>query len=130
MVRFFLILWLTLFAALSPAYAADDEAVPQFIKFPAIITNIIDGIHITGLVSVTVQVHVDNKMALRRLEQARPKLQDCFTRTVIDLAQIYIDPYRPLPWSIMTRELQHAADIAMPKEKMRVLVVDASTRPT
>ncbi len=114
----------------SPARAADNEAVPQFLKFPAIITNIVDGVRITGLVSVTIEVHVDNKSVLRRLELSRPLLQDSFTRTVIDLAQTYIEPYRPLPWQTIATRLQRAADTALPKEKMRVLITDMSTRPT
>ena len=127
--RLFIILWLGLFAVISPAYASDDEAVPQFLKFPPIITNTIDGVHITGLVSITVQVHVENKSSLRRLEDSRPRLQDCFTRAVIDLAHSYIDPYQPLPWAEIVHQLQRAADITLPKEKMHVLVVDAITRP-
>ena len=120
---------MTLIMTTTPAQAGDDERVPQFLKFPAIITNTFDGIHITGLVSISIEVHVENKSALRRLETSRPRLQDSFTRSVVNLAQLYIDPYRPLPWKEMMRALQHAADMTLPGEKMRVLVVDATTRP-
>lgn len=112
-----------------PRAQAESEA-PQFLPFPIIIVNTLDGPRVTGLFSVTLQLHTTSVEAFHRLEKLRPKIQDALTRTTIDLGQNYVDPHDPLPFKLIEQKLQAAAQQVAPKEKLRVLIISASTRPS
>lgn len=126
--RLWALLFLGLFAQLPLAHAESDA--PQFLPFPIIIVNTLDGPRVTGLFSVTVQLHTNSVEAFHRLEKLRPLIQDALTRTTIDLGQNYVDPRDPLPFKLIELKLQAAAQQVAPKEKLRVLIINASTRPS
>jgi hypothetical protein len=108
-----------------PAHAADT---PQFIKFQPIIVSTFEDTRVSGLLSVTVQVQALDRDAKQRLERARPKLQDAFTRTAIELGQLYVSPDRKINFQLLAARMQAAAAAALPGERLKVFVVDASSR--
>jgi hypothetical protein len=114
-----------LLAAPVSGRAADH---PQFIKFRPIIVSTFADTRVSGLWMVTVQVQATDYAARKRLEQARPKLQDAFTCAAVELGQLYISPSRKINFQLVTKRMQAAAQTAMPGEKLRVLIVDASSR--
>ncbi len=109
-----------------PADAASPP--PQLLRFRPIIVSTYNNTQISGYLSITLTVETSDRDALDRLEAARPKLQDAFTRAAIDLGQLYVSPNKRLDFPLLVRRLQAAANAALPQEKIRVYIVDAITR--
>jgi hypothetical protein len=101
---------------------------PQFVRFRPVIVSTYEDTRISGFLSVTLHVQAEDRDARERIERARPKLQDAFTRAAIELGQLYVSPKRKLDFTLLARRMQAAASAAVPGEKLRVYVVDASTR--
>ncbi len=121
--KYFLALFLML--AQTAVFAAPP---PQFVRFRPIIVSTYQDTRISGYLSVTVHVQTADRDALQRIESARPKLQDAFTRAAVELGQLYVSPGKRLNFQLVAQRLQAAANAAVPGEMVRVYVVDASTR--
>jgi hypothetical protein len=121
--KYLVMLFLTLISAQVQA-----TEPPQFVRFRPVIVSTYEDTRISGFLSVTLHVQANNREARERVERARPKLQDAFTRAAIELGQLYVSPKRKLDFHLVARRMQAAASAAVPGEKIRVYVVDASTR--
>jgi hypothetical protein len=119
------LLWAT------PLHAADTmDNVPRYVSFPTIIVNTSDGLSYNGLFSIKIQLQVNSPDAHEQAEALRPLFQDALTRATYRLAQLYVDPRRPVPWARLMRELESAAQQVAGKTKIRVLILEATTRPS
>jgi hypothetical protein len=101
---------------------------PQLIRFRPVIVSTYQDTRISGYLSVTLHIQATDRDARQRLESARPRLQDAFTRAAIDLGQLYVSPARRIDFQRVAARMQAAAEAAVPGEKVRVYVVDAITR--
>jgi hypothetical protein len=114
-----------------PVMAADTmDNVPRFVSFPVIIVNTSDGQRYNGLFSVKVQLLVNSPDAHDRAEALRPQYQDALTQATYRLAQLYVDPRKPVPWTRMEQELNTAVRRVSGNAPIKVLIVEAATRPT
>jgi flagellar basal body-associated protein FliL len=124
---FFVLAWLWA----TPLQAADTmDSVPRYVSFPAIIVNTSDGIDYNGLFSVKVQLQVNSPAAHEQAEALRPIFQDALTQATYRLAQLYVDPRKPVPWARLKKELESAVQRVAGKTKIRVLILEATTRPS
>jgi hypothetical protein len=117
-----------MFILLLVSISAQAKEPPQFVRFRPVIVSTYEDTRISGFLSVTLHVQAADRDARERLEQSRPKLQDAFTRAAIELGQLYVSPKRKLDFKLVARRMQAAAAAAVPGEKIRVYIVDASTR--
>jgi hypothetical protein len=122
---FLLLAWLLA----APLQAADTvDTVPRYVSFPVIIVNTSDGLSYNGLFSLKVQLQVNSPEAHEQAEALRPLFQDALTRATYRLAQLYVDPRKPVPWVRLMRELDSAVQRVAGKTKIRVLILEATTR--
>jgi hypothetical protein len=122
---FLILFWL----GVTPLQAADTmDNVPRYVSFPVIIVNTSDGLSYNGLFSVKVQLQVNNPAAYEQAEALRPLFQDALTRATYRLAQLYVDPRKPVPWTRLVQELDSAVQRVAGKTKIRVLILEATTR--
>ncbi len=101
---------------------------PQFVKFSPIIVSIMDNHKVMGLLSITVHAEAATSDKREVAEKLRPRLQDAFTRKVLELGEIYISPDRKIDIAFVTAHLQAAAKTALPDVPLKIYVFDASTR--
>jgi hypothetical protein len=122
---FFVLAWLWA----TPLTAADTiETVPRYVSFPTIIVNTSDGIGFNGLFSVKVQLQVSSTAAHDQAEALRPQYQDALTQATYRLAQLYVDPRKPVPWARLKTVLESAVQGVAGKTKIRVLIIEATSR--
>jgi flagellar basal body-associated protein FliL len=122
---------LCLLAALlwsAPAFAADPEDVPQFVKFQPIIFSLVADNRVQGIAQVTVGVQAKTPEDKEKVEAKRPRLRNAFALTLQELGRLYIDPKRPIDARMLRRELQKAANTALPEPAVTVLILDATAR--
>ncbi len=115
----------------APVLAADTiDNIPRFVSFPVIIVNTSDGLRYNGLFSVKVQLQVNSQDAHDSAEALRPQYQDALTQATYKLAQLYVDPRKPVPWTRLVQELNTAVRRVSGNAPIKVLIVEAATRPT
>ncbi len=115
-------------AAVLIASSVHAAAPVQFVRFSPIIVSIMDNNRIAGLLSITVHCQAPDDAARKQAELLKPRLQDIFTRTVLELGELYIAPDRRIDFDMVTARLQAAATATAPNARLKVYVIDASTR--
>jgi predicted metal-dependent enzyme (double-stranded beta helix superfamily) len=110
------------------AHSALAAEPPQFVKFAPIIVSIMDNHRVTGLLSITVHAEAATSEKRELAEKLRPRLQDAFTRKVLELGEIYISPDRKIDVGFVAAHMQAAAKSALPDVPLKIYVFDASTR--
>lgn len=119
--------------AAGPAQANAEKPKTEeglYVRFePMIVPVFADG-RVAGLMSVTVNLQVKDEAAQKAIEAARPKFIDAIRTKLAGVAELWVDPRRPINVAQMRGALQQAIAPISAAWKPRLLVVDASVRLT
>lgn len=121
-------------AAPSPAQAApgsgSDAPAFNIVRFEPIIVTLFDSNRAIGLMSVTPALQVPTQADKEQIEAQRVRYLDAFNTTLMQMGRLHVNPRRPLDVPLLARTLETTANrLHGGKAKLRVLVLDASTRP-
>lgn len=111
--------------------ASDDKDKPVFniVRFEPIIVTLFDSNRAVGLMSVTPALQVPTAADKEQIEAQRIKYLDAFNATLMQMGRLHVNPKRPIDVPLLARTLETTANQLYGKAKVRVLVLDASTRP-
>ncbi|MGK2285418.1 hypothetical protein [Pedomonas sp. V897] len=114
--------------AAQAARRTDDGLAYNFVRFEPIIVTLFDSNRVTGLMSVTLALQVPTPEDKDAIEAQRPRFIDAFNAELSRLGRLHVRPDRPLDVDLLARALETTANRLYGKNRVRALVLDASTR--
>lgn len=101
-----------------------------YVRFEPMIIPVFSDGRVAGLMSVTVNLQVKDEAAQKAIEAVRPKFIDAMRTRLAGIAELWVDPRRPINVTQMRGALQQAIAPISAAWQPRLLVVDASVRAT
>ena len=129
--KYLSLICLWLIVIITPALGREPTAPgdnPSFVTIDTMIISILQGPKVSGLMSVTVRLQLEDEGDREDVEFLRPKLRDRYLSLLSRLGSASIDIDRPLNVPRLQNILQRATDKVVGEDKALVLITDASTR--